>query len=465
MRSRWSLRARPTQEGGFTLIEPLIAIVLLGMLAGTLAASLGTSVTAARTTSQKANESNDAQLISGFLVRDAQAAGGSNPFTGTTDPTLGVSLSDPAGCTAPGTLVARFRWLDRAPDPSAPGPQAFVAVYSVSPANPALNRFGVATNWLWRTTCKNGVSQSKMALAHNLSTKPSEQPTATCNPSTACPGLPASVSLRVYEINNPVNGPTFSFTLTAAVRPEAAVAPGPSNGGAVVPLLALGGSSCPNLPTGLFATGLAVQGAVTVTVNGKVIVDATDVGVCKAMQASGSGSLTASTTQVLSGGSCIGNECPTPIISSTTRLGDPFIGLAPPAGTCNGGTNPALVGGHYSPGLYPQALAISGGTVTFDPGIYIFCNGLSISSSANVTATGVLFYFAGGTFDVSGQASVAMSSSTTGTYAGLLLWLPSPPTNPAISMSLKGGGSIAAYNGIIYAPAATVIVGGNTSST
>src|SRR4029079_10358172 len=65
----------------------------------------------------RTNLSNDAQLISAFLTRDAQAAGGTDPQTGVADPTLGVTsgaFATATGCTAPpGNAVLGLKWIDR----------------------------------------------------------------------------------------------------------------------------------------------------------------------------------------------------------------------------------------------------------------------------------------------------------------------------------------------------------------
>ena len=111
-RTRAARKCSPRRDEGFTLIELLIAIVLLAGITGAIAAVMVTSLGATRTTSEKAHESTDAQLIATYLVRDAQSAGGSNPGTGLPDPSLGVG-TDAAGCGSSTGLVVRFKWTDR----------------------------------------------------------------------------------------------------------------------------------------------------------------------------------------------------------------------------------------------------------------------------------------------------------------------------------------------------------------
>ena len=87
---------RRAGDRGFTLIELLVAITLLGLVTGALTAVFLTAINGTQAGAERVRESNDAQLIAAFLTRDAQAAGGTNPATGSVDTTLGVSLTGEA---------------------------------------------------------------------------------------------------------------------------------------------------------------------------------------------------------------------------------------------------------------------------------------------------------------------------------------------------------------------------------
>src|SRR3954453_20952951 len=104
-------RDRPC-EAGITLVEVLVSVVIISLLTGALASVFVTAMNDSRPTLQRLRESNDAQVIAAFLIRDAQAAGGSSPLSGAKDPTLGVSTGGSAAC-ATGTPVVEFSWLDR----------------------------------------------------------------------------------------------------------------------------------------------------------------------------------------------------------------------------------------------------------------------------------------------------------------------------------------------------------------
>src|SRR5205814_1670840 len=112
------------------------------------------------------------------------------------------------------------------------------------------------------------------------------------------------------------------------------------------------------------------------------------------------------------------------------------------------------------PGTYHGAVNISS-TVVFDSGVYVFCHDLSLQSAANLSGTGVMLYLAQNAgLSISGQASIAMSAPSSGSYAGLLIWLPS--TNSTNNLAIAGGASVNTYAGAIYAPNADVQIGGGT---
>jgi prepilin-type N-terminal cleavage/methylation domain-containing protein len=107
-------------DAGFTLIEVIIGMVIVVGITGATATALIASLNAQSNTHQRVAENNDAQFISAFLVRDAQAAGGSRPTTGMVDDDLGVFL-DAGECGEVSTTpVARFKWIDRSTSTTPP---------------------------------------------------------------------------------------------------------------------------------------------------------------------------------------------------------------------------------------------------------------------------------------------------------------------------------------------------------
>ena len=251
-------------EDGFTLIEMIIALVVSGMLLAALTSVFLTGTTSVRATTQRTHESDDAQVISSFLVRDAQAAGGIDPFTGLNDSTLGVFTDNPTACSITGTAL-RFRWIERATGTT------IDTVYWTSGTT------------LSRTLCKT--------LGGSTTTSVTKLATTIASASTSCttsgtadacndgvnnkPRMPDSVSLTLTSTNSgQADGTPYTYTLTANLRPARIAAgdiPGPDNSSPAA-LLTLG-ASCP--PAGINLSNNAVlkvygdvvmnQGAVCVT--------------------------------------------------------------------------------------------------------------------------------------------------------------------------------------------------------
>lgn len=440
--ARWT-RKRAAGDAGFTLIEIIISVSLLGLITGAATASMVTATSAARSTSQSAHESADAQLISAFLVRDAQAAGGSNPVTGAVDASIGVTVDhdafgnpapiapiDAADVCTPANTKVRFTWFDRVSK-------------NLKYPNVASYALNTSTHELVRRACHNGVSSGDMVLGSKVANA-----VGTCVPATKCPGLPTLVTVTITATNDPVYSTTpFTYDLSAQLRPEGQVKPDKFTA-APSPLFALGGGACP--PSGAYIN-VSGTSSLEVQVGGAIVNSA---GGCDSLHVGGAGSYSADSTSLLAGGVCTGT-CPSPITYFPQKYDDPLAGLPPlvyPA--CGAGGNPGLaVGGEYQPGVYNLNLKILSAS-TFLPGTYIFCNGLDIKAS--VVAPGVLFYFAGGTLDVNASGSIKISAPPSGDYEGVAIWQPQN-----LDVRINGIAGLQSYEGIVYAPLSVVFLLGN----
>ncbi len=404
-RPYWRRMMRPQgNNDGFTLIELVMAIVLGALISGVIVAAIVTSLNIADSTSAQVKDSTDASLISAFLYRDAQAAGGTDPNQAQLDATLGVSTTDAGTCGVPAgsTLVVRFKWLDRQ---TVSAKRVMLATYS----------FNSSTKQLTRRICQDLVSSDSI-LGRALNTA-----SATCSP--ACTGLPSYVTLAMAGSGT---RSTFSYSLSASLRPQTQVRP-TTGTASTVTLLALGGaaSSCPNLST---------AGTSTITALGDVTVasecaTSPAMSVAQTISFSGSGSL-----------------------STLSGLTDPFVTLTPPSDTCGVGANPAA--GTF--GTYPNPVTINS-AVMFTPGTFVFCNGLTLGAGASITGTGVFLYFKqAGTLTVNTAATVDLTPSSSGAYANILAWLATSGQTVAIA----SGSQVSSYRGLLYAPTSTVAVSG-----
>jgi prepilin-type N-terminal cleavage/methylation domain-containing protein len=442
--ARWT-RKRAAGDAGFTLIEIIISVSLLGLITGAATASMVTATSAARSTSQSAHESADAQLISAFLVRDAQAAGGSNPVTGAVDASIGVTvdhdaLGNPAPiapidaadvCTPTNTKV-RFTWFDRVSK----------AVKHPNVASYALN---TVTHELVRRSCRDGVSSGDMVLGSKVANA-----VGTCVPAAKCPGLPNLITVTITATNDPGYSATpFTYDLSAQLRPQAQDKPDKFTA-APSPLFALGGGGCPS-PSGAY---INVSGTSSLEVQvGGAIVNSAAVG-CDSLHVGGAGSYSADSTSLLAGGVCTGT-CPSPITYFPQKYDDPLAGLLTPtiSPACGGGGNPAPAGSTYAPDVYNVKLKILSAS-TFLPGTYVFCDGLDIKAS--VDAPGVLFYFAGGTLDVNASGAIKISAQLSGDWEGVAIWQPQ-----SLGVKINGIAGLQSYEGIVYAPLSIVSLSGN----
>jgi hypothetical protein len=440
-------RAR-REESGLTLIELVIGIVLLSLITGALSSAFVTAFHLSGAERERVKQSDDAQAVAAFLVRDAQSAGGINPLTASRDDSLGVAINgDDGGCTTTtvgaGAPLFRFKWLDRSVDSSnnqVSTPYVANYYFISDPTAPRIER----------TTCAGpGLPQTSILGNDVLSATPSCDPTCSGNP------LPDTVSLDVTG-TTAATVPGYHYKVTASLRVEGQSPPCtvlndpacPSDSGTSIPLLALGGGVCVG---GTDTVGVA--GSTTVHIYGGVIIDATDVGTCSAMGFDGNPTYTSGAVSILNGGTCDG--CPFSPGSFPTKFPDPYAGLTEPGDTCGTGSNPAPtnVAGvlHYHPGTYPTVLTVnSAGTVVFDTGTYVFCAGLNFAGATTTSGPGgVLFFVKGGTISKTGNADVTLSPMTTGNYAGLLIWQRAQDTTSP--MSFQGNGPLT-LNGTLYAP-------------
>ena len=418
-------------EGGFTLIEVVISVVLLALIMGALTVAFLTSIKLASDTTQHTKESNDAQLIAAFFVRDAEAAGATNPITGSPDPKYGITLNDDTGCSVPSgdAALVRFEWLDRH---SAAQGHSYddIAVYYYVPPTSALS------GQIVRQTCDGPAGfASNTPLAKNIPTPPS----ANCNPSTDCPGLPATVSLVVSEVQT-----TKPYTLTASTRPESQGSTSNSTA-APAPLVLLGDCSG--------TAPLSGNGNVALEVHGNAFIEGGGSG-CDAY-ALNKYTVTGHTEAIHPA------ECPGTPVNCTDIAGitarDPYAS-AIAASTLNP-PQPGALGSACSgpaddqqaqPGRFATFSVATGNTCNLASGVYYIDGDFNVASGAAVNTDGgaVLIYLAGGQFSIDGKLSAAALSGTQ--YDGFVLWQDAGDTKP-----LKIGASANVHlNGVVYAPGA-----------
>ena len=152
-----------------------------------------------------------------------------------------------------------------------------------------------------------------------------------------------------------------------------------------------------------------------------------------AMSAKGNASVVASQILVY-GTSSIGNNAsvsPTPIDHAGSQP-DPLASMSMPSfeNECdytNYSTNNGSGSVTLSPGVYCGGISISGGTVTFNPGLYVLNGGgMTINGNGTVTGSGVTFFNTGqygqiiGAVTFNGNATITLSAPHSGSDGGML---------------------------------------------
>ena len=198
-------------------------------------------------------------------------------------------------------------------------------------------------------------------------------------------------------------------------------------------------------------------------------VDAANCGIVDNGSLSGNGNLTAASVGVFGSAAGYTAVSSPPAETIVQPAADPLAYLAPPTvGGCTQTNFTWSVGiTALAPGVYCGGIAISGGSVTFGPGLYILTGttGLQITGAGIATdaGAGVTFYNSGtGGITFSGTGSVSFTAPTSAVSslpAGILFYQDPADTTPA-DLSLAGTGN-AVLSGTLYFPAAPLTVAGS----
>ena len=425
------LRNRTRGEGGFTLAELLVALVIQGLIMGALAMAFVGIMRGGTQVHQSLDATSDARIAAQYIISDARNSSG--PEMSLTDTSSCPDASPPVAGTA--SPVVRFNWDSTDSDGS---------------TVPNIVNYVLVANSLLRRQCVNGALVSDRAVASSV-----QSVNVACSPNTDCSGSPTSITVTITSTTD-VAGSAYQYSLTGAFRKLIGNGP-PTNPRSVI--LLGSGSDC-----SLGATGVRVSGSGNLRIYGDAYVNATDGSTCKSMYISNSGVFKAGNTKILTGGSCTASGasvCPT-TTSYSPAVSDPYASLTPPS-TSGLPAQSGCASGTAQPGVYASTLALSGiANCQLASGVYIFQNGLSLSNSAVLTSAsgGVLIYITGGSFSVGGASSINVSAMTAGTYAGLVLWQASSDAN---TVAFSNGGSIT-LNGALYAPSAEVSLTGAASN-
>jgi prepilin-type N-terminal cleavage/methylation domain-containing protein len=201
-------------DGGFTLVELLVVIVIESLIVGGLGSAFILIMNNSSSVKDSLDRTEDARIATSYIISDARNSSG--PET---------SLSDTAACPDPSPPVAgtpsavvRFNWNSTS---SAGATTANVVNYVL------------VSNVLLRRQCRSGSLVSDTAVATKISGI-----AVACAPTANCSGTPTSITATVTETQDSAGGAAFQYALTGAFQKPLAV-------GAALPLSVSGPATVP----------------------------------------------------------------------------------------------------------------------------------------------------------------------------------------------------------------------------
>ena len=215
---------------------------------------------------------------------------------------------------------------------------------------------------------------------------------------------------------------------------------------------------------------LTVSGTSSLNAGCGVMVDSTD---SQALVMNGGGCIYSNDVGITGGWNGTGCISPSTPVTGLPAALDPMAYLTPPARPLIAlANNFKLTGGTavLVPGRYDGGIDISGGDVTFLPGVYYLDGGgLKISGGANVQGNGVMFYNTKtgggpwGEFSITGSGLMDFRAPDSGPYEGMLFWNDklAPSNNPQSNIA---GNTSSRFEGALYFPSSTLNYSGTSTA-
>jgi prepilin-type N-terminal cleavage/methylation domain-containing protein len=204
-------------ERGVTLVEVLVAIVVIGIIAVPLGNALLTYLQHTDDVGRRLSASHDAQIAAAYFAHDVQSVGTRNwtahPYPLAQSIATGAAVSDPTfGCGPVGTPAAVVTFLGDNPTSAAGTPGVMRVAYVVVTSG--------GERQLRRMTCVgNSTATSTVVVAHNLDRDLTGNPAVrvTCSSTCTSATVPQYVTM-VLRIQDSANAGTFTVTLTGQRR-------------------------------------------------------------------------------------------------------------------------------------------------------------------------------------------------------------------------------------------------------
>lgn len=221
-------RRHSGREDGFTLIELVITIAILGIVVAAMIGVVFDYLRLSNETATRMSESTDQQFVSAYWQQDASSLGlHAYPSGGTIPNAPSVYVGSAPGCTpSTGTPLVMFTWSDYGNVPTADASLTWLNStqnYATYYARTVTNLNGTTQVQLWRKRC--GGTSSDLVVARHLTGPPTVACYDSSGAATSCSGtnpFPASVTvtLSVQDRSQAVHASTgyTNLTLTAQRR-------------------------------------------------------------------------------------------------------------------------------------------------------------------------------------------------------------------------------------------------------
>lgn len=228
--------ARRGGEAGFTLIELVLTVAIIGIIAVPLTGVVIEYLKASVTTQTRINESHDQQFAAAYWQQDVASLGvrGFDPLgspttppdprdpTGqfpvkqsvwTTSPPADVDV--PAGCASVPGAVVGFAWNEY-PGPADLASSDPTQTWAAKISAAVYSAVQAGHQWqLQRTRCVPGAAAHTIVLSRVLD----EPPTVLCDGGSCTGGTPSVVTLQIHARDNSgVTDTGYTVTLTGERR-------------------------------------------------------------------------------------------------------------------------------------------------------------------------------------------------------------------------------------------------------